>query len=304
MSNNSHLENVLHGNGLFTKKLYEILNKSNGNIIFSPISVHAILSLAAQGSDGETKEAFVNTLNISNIDILAEGYKMVMDSLHTIQDVTLHMANKVYIKDSYNLKESFKTTITKLFYSEIEPVDFLKSKEAAKTINSWVENKTNEKIKDLVKEEDLDKDTRLILVNAIYFKGKWKHPFKVERTTSEEFYLNENDTVDVQMMHITERFSIKFDENLNAQILELPYTNDNVSMVIILPNNRNGLEELEEKLPTIDLMKITEDMSRPEVQVSIPKFKIEQTIELNEPLSKVSFLFLIYFIHDDSARIF
>lgn len=291
---NSQLQTVLHGNGIFSSKLYEILNQLNENIIFSPISIHAILSLAAQGSNGGTQEAFINTLNVPSIHIIAEGYQKLMDRLSNIQDVILYMANKVYIKDTYTLKESFKSTITNSFYSEIEPIDFVKGSEAAQTINTWVENKTNDKIKDLVKPGDFDKESRLVMVNAIYFKGKWKYPFKVEATTSEKFYLNENDTVDVQMMHIKEKFCLKYDQDLNAQVLQLPYTNENVSMIIILPYDRNGLVELEEKLSKVDLTMISEGMSRPEVQVSLPKFKIESTIELNKPLSTVGIRLFIF----------
>lgn len=80
----------------------------------------------------------------------------------------------------------------------------------------------------MIKADDVDQDTRLVLVNAIYFKGKWKHPFEVEATTTEKFYLNDTDTTDVQMMHISEKFYYKYDQNLNVQVVELPYTNDNV----------------------------------------------------------------------------
>lgn len=116
---NSNLQSVLQGNAQFTTKLYDILNKTNGNIIFSPISIHAILSLTAQGSDEETKTAFLNTLNVPKTDSLAEGYKMVMERLNSIQDVTLHMANKIYIKNAYKLKELFQKVVAEFFDSEI-----------------------------------------------------------------------------------------------------------------------------------------------------------------------------------------
>lgn len=284
----NNLESVLQGNGLFTKNLYKILAQTEGNIFFSPISIHAILSLAAQGSDGSTKEAFLKTLHVPGIDVTAEGYKNVMDKLNNIEDVILYLANKVYIKESYNLKESFKTVITKYFYSEIQPVNFSQSAVAAQTINSWVENKTNQKIKDLINPADLDDTTRLILVNAIYFKGKWAKPFDVKDTTTEKFYINENDSIDVQMMHLSKKFYYKEDYNLDAKVLELPYTNKDVSMIIILPNQRNGIVNLERKLADVDLTKITRNMYRPEVVVSLPRFKIETKMELTEPLSQVS----------------
>lgn len=285
----SNLQSVLQGNGVFTKNLYKILAKAaDENVFFSPISIHAILSLSAQGSGGVTKEAMINTLQVPTMDIMANGYKDVMDKLNNVEDVALYMANKVYIKDSYKLKESFKSAITKYFYAEIQGVNFSQSAAAANTINSWVENKTNQKIKNLISERDLDDSTRLVLVNAIYFKGNWAEKFHVEDTRTEKFYLNEHDTIDVQMMHLTKKFYYKEDENLKAKVLELPYTNKDVSMIIILPNERNGIAELEQKLADVDLTKITENMYRPEVIVSLPKFKIETTMELKEPLVEVS----------------
>lgn len=293
---NNHLQSVLQGNGLFTKQLYSILAKTEGNVFFSPISIHAILSLSAQGSGGSTREAFIKTLNVPSIEGTAEGYKDVMDKLNNVEDVALYMANKVYIKDSYKLKESFKTVITKYFSSEIQSINFSNNEVAAKTINSWVENKTNQKIRDLIRPNDLDDLTRLVLVNAIYFKGKWAEPFPVEATTTEKFYVNDNDAIDVQMMHVSKKFFYKEDEQLDAKVLELPYVNKDVSMIIILPNKRNGIAELEQKLVDVDLTKITENMYKPEVEVSLPKFKIETTMELKGPLSEVRFFYQMPFI--------
>lgn len=287
---NSQLQSVLQGNGLFTKNLYNILAKSDGNIFFSPISIHAILTLTSQGSDGKTKEAFLKTLGVPSNEVSAEGYKSVMDKLNNVEDVALYMANKVYVKESYNLKQTFKNAITKYFYSEIQSLNFSESSKSAQTINSWVENKTNQKIKNLISDGDLDDDTRLVLVNAIYFKGKWAQPFDAKETRTEKFYVTENDTIDVQMMHLKKKFYYKQDESLDAKVLELPYTNKDVSMIIILPNKRNGITELEQKLANVDLTKITENMYRPEVIVSLPKFKIETTMELTEPLKEVSFI--------------
>lgn len=285
---NTSLQSVLQGNGIFTKKLYNIVAKQSGNIFFSPISIHAILSLTAQGSCGKTKEELIQTLNIPNIDVIAEGYKHVMDKLNNVEDVALYMANKVYIKETYKLKESFKSTIIKNFYSEIQQINFSQAEVAAQIINSWVEKKTNQKIKNLIDNGDLDESTRLVLVNAIYFKGKWAEPFDVKATTTDKFYINDNEHIDVQMMHLTKKFYYKEDENLDAKVLEMPYTNRDVSMIIILPNKRNGIAELEQKLADVDLTKITENMYRPEVVVSLPKFKIESTIQLNDPLAKVN----------------
>ncbi|XP_074031214.1 leukocyte elastase inhibitor isoform X7 [Leptinotarsa decemlineata] len=280
---------VLKGSSDFTKNLYKILSRGEGNVFFSPISIHAILSLASQGAGGATKDALTSALNVPDIKVAAEGYKAIMSRLNNIAEVTLHMANKVFLKENYKLQEAFQSIVTSHFLSEVDLVNFAENIKAAKTINSWVEQKTNNKIKDLIDSGDLDSDTRLVLVNAIYFKGKWAEPFNPSQTKTEKFYLDgtEHNTVDVQMMHLKKKFYFKIDETLDAKVLELPYTNKDISMLIILPNDKNGIAKLEEKLSQTDLTKITENMYRPEVMVSLPKFKIEQTIDLKDSLTEL-----------------
>ncbi|KAJ8985514.1 hypothetical protein NQ317_015059 [Molorchus minor] len=254
---------------------------------FSPISVHAILSLAAQGSASQTEEAFTKVLNVADVKVAADGYKDVMMRLNSIKDVTLLMANKVFLMEKYELQDEFKSLTTQQFLAEAQSLDFAKGEAAAKTINTWVEQKTNNKIKDLIDGGDLTQDTRLVLVNAIYFKGKWAEPFDRQLTATEDFYLNDNDSVKVQMMHINEEFFFKNDENLDAKVLELPYINNSISLIVILPNKRNGINKLEEKLAGTDLTKITENMYKRDVEVSLPKFKIEQTIDLEQSLTEL-----------------
>ncbi|XP_018579751.1 serine protease inhibitor 3/4 isoform X4 [Anoplophora glabripennis] len=281
------LKAVLHGNGELTKNLYNILAKKPGNVFFSPISIHAILSLVYQGSRGRTQEAFTKALNVPDVRVAAKGYKDVMSRLNSVKDVTLLIANKVFLQESYKLQQDFSTVAVQQFSSEVELLNFKQPKVAASSINTWVENKTNNKIRDLINPEDLDDNTVLVLVNAIYFKGKWALPFDVHNTRTEKFYLNDVDTVDVQMMHIKKKFFYKEDANLNAKVLELPYSNKNISLIVILPNERNGIADLEQKLASTDIMKITENMHKPEVEVALPKFKIEQTIDLQDSLTEL-----------------
>ncbi|KAJ8932604.1 hypothetical protein NQ318_000807 [Aromia moschata] len=158
--------------------------------------------------------------------------------------------------------------------AEFKLVDFSKSEAAAGSINDWVEKKTNNKIRDLISVDSLNHLTRLVLVNAIYFKGTWQEKFKPARTATRKFYLNDEDT-------------IENNENMNAKVLQLLFVNNNVSLVVILPNERTGIADLKEKLAGGDLTKITGNMRRRKVYVKLPKFRIEQTIDLKEPLTEM-----------------
>ncbi|KAK5645687.1 hypothetical protein RI129_004151 [Pyrocoelia pectoralis] len=280
---------VVTGNSRFANNFYNFIaaEEKGKNVFFSPISAHTVLAMAYQGAAGKTADSFASTLHVGNQEVASTGYHHVMKTLNSVEDVMLHIANKIYIMHGFPLKEKFHKSTSELFFSEAESVDFAENVESAKKINIWVEEKTNSKIKDLVTADCLNELTRLVLVNAIYFKGNWAHQFSKEATRTEKFYISDSETVDCDMMHITKRFNYRDDEELDAQILEMKYTNENVSMVIILPHKRNGIEELEKKLVNVDLSTISERMRNVEVEVSLPKFKIETTMDLNDVLTKM-----------------
>lgn len=280
-------EKVLKANADFTTNLYQALSKSEGNLIFSPISAHTVLSLAYQGAAEGTAQSFANTLKLANAAIAVDGYRNVMESLNNVPNVTLHIANKIYAKTGYKLKDAFSDVARNAFHSEVEQVNFSDNTNAAKTINSWVEQKTKQKIKDLIAPDALDDLTRLVLINAIYFKGNWADKFDKAKTKKAPFYLNDSNKIDVDTMHLTKKFRYGENGDLDAKILELPYSNRDLSMVIILPNQRNGLKALEAKLASTDITTLTNALYTAEVNVALPKFKIESKLDLKETLEQV-----------------
>ncbi|KAI4879410.1 hypothetical protein NFI96_015451 [Prochilodus magdalenae] len=153
----------------------------------------------------------------------------------------LSLANRLYGEKTYQFVEKFLGD-TKIFYNaELETVDFKSNARAARVnINTWVEKQTQEKIKDLLKEGDVDESTRLVLVNAIYFKGKWEKQFRSTMTTKVPFNLNKKDTKPVQMMNLTAEFPLAYIPEMNCQILEMPYTGKELRMLIAL---RNGIDD-------------------------------------------------------------
>lgn len=189
---------------------------------------------------------------------------------------------------NYSVKKAFNDVATKSFASEAQSLDFSQNDQSAATINGWVEDHTNNKIKDLIKADTLDADTRMVLVNAIYFKGFWTHQFKPSDTFKAPFYLNDQDTVNVDFMKIKKHFKYGALADLDATAIELPYKDSDITMLIILPNKKTGLSALEAKLNTVDLGDISNQLYSQEVNVEIPKFKIEFEVTLNEPLQKVS----------------
>lgn len=275
----------------FATDIYQkVIESKKGNVIISPASIQSAVTLAMFGAtDGsDTKAQMLSGLKYPaqySTQTIADNYQAFTENVKKTNG--LKIANKVYIMNGYSVKPTFQEVATKAFNSEAQSVDFAQNAAAASTINGWVENNTNNKIKDLIKPDSLSGDTRMVLVNAIYFKGFWKHQFNKERTFKAPFFLNENDSVDVDFMTIKKHFNYGTLRDLDATALELPYKDSDITMMIILPNQRTGLDALEKKLGTIDFSELSKQMYSTEVNVEIPKFKIEFDINLNEPLQKM-----------------
>jgi serpin B len=154
-------------------------------------------------------------------------------------------------------------------------------------MNSWVEGKTNFKIKNLIPPEFINNNTKIVLVNAIYFLGNWSQPFNASLTFKGPFFFNNNTQALVDFMKIKKPFKYGNFKELDATAIEMDYKNSNISMIFILPNSRAGLNSLEKKLHFIDFKELYNRMFQDSITVELPKFKIEFDINLNDPLMKV-----------------
>lgn len=255
----------------------------------SPYSVATALALAGQGASGNTFEQVKSVLHLTgDKDSIADNFNQSVQNLKTKKGgSTLDVANKIYVKNGFQIKSKFEEYAVKKFDSEVQSLEFTKNIESAKTINNWVEGKTNNKIINLIDAGSLNEDTRIVLVNAIYFKGKWQNEFNKNRTAIDKFYTNENKFIETEFMHAKDYFNYANIDELDATALELKYADSDISFIIILPNKRDGLNALEEKLSNYDISGIKEKMEEFEVDVTIPKFKIEYQVELVDTLKKV-----------------
>ncbi|AWP20916.1 putative leukocyte elastase inhibitor-like isoform 2 [Scophthalmus maximus] len=206
----------------------------------------------------------------------------------------LSVANRLYGEQSYQFVEAFLSETKMHYKAELESVDFKSSaQEARVNINSWVEKQTQSKIIDLLSPEMLDSSTMLVLVNAIYFKGNWNKQFEVDSTVDAQFKLNKNDTKPVKMMRQKSKFPIATIPEINCQILEMPYEGKDLSMLIFLPNemedDTTGLEKLEKELTYDKFVEWTSPdlIGQTEVEVGLPRFKLEDTYDLNDVLKSM-----------------
>ncbi|KRT83481.1 hypothetical protein AMK59_3858 [Oryctes borbonicus] len=309
-------------------QLQHVLPETNGNTLFSPLSAHIALILCHQGSSGMTRKILEDVLLLPSdlLEIAAEykdilgrfndnqddvslsiangiylkmhynlnaEYKDILERFNDNQDdVSLSIANGIYLKMHYNLKSQFEEVAREYFKANIENVDFTKSSLITKQINDWVSTRTKQKIQDIIQESSLTEDTRVVLVNAVYFKGSWAHPFKMHETRKDKFYISDSETVDCQMMQTSGDFYYSESPLLDMKILKMPYVDKDISFVIVLPIMAKSLKKIETKLTAKkNLMTLVKDMNSENVEVHLPRFKLETNIDLRQPLQDVKNMF-------------
>jgi serpin B len=282
------LRSAVKGNNAFALDLYAILKKEKGNLFFSPYSISSALAITYGGARGDTAEEMAKALHFvlgpERTHLAFAELDKVFDEIQKRGQVQLHIANSLWPRKDYPLLSEY-LTLTKRYYGvSITPLDYAKAtEESRKIINKWVEDKTKDKIKDLIRQGDLDPLTVLVLVNAIYFKGNWASRFDPKRTRDSDFSLLGDVKIQVSMMYQEEKFL--YGEIKGAQLLELPYVGKDLSMVIILPSTPAHLTKVEDRLTIKNLDVWLSRLSKQKVDVYLPKFKVTWgTFELNRPL--------------------
>uniref|UniRef100_A0A0A9YR10 Neuroserpin n=2 Tax=Lygus hesperus TaxID=30085 RepID=A0A0A9YR10_LYGHE len=285
-SSSADLDALRSGSAKFSQDLFSVLRegKENENMVASPISLQIALAMLYAGAQGNTKTQLTSVLHVDTDDLqkYLGAYK---ELLETIKDPVLSVASTVFVNLSLNLLDNYTTAVSTGFGANVEKVDFKQPDVAAKTINDWCDTHTNGKIKDLFSAGDLAL-AEAVLANAVYFKAQWKTKFNPELTKERDFK-SPTGIVKVQMMNVKSNFKYAFSEKLNAQVLELPYANDKFRMLVILPSEGVALKDVESNVKTIGLDEVMKTMYSTEVDVFLPRFKIEMTHDLNAALQKL-----------------
>jgi len=278
---------VTKGNNIFAVALYGQLRHQSGNLFFSPESISTALAMAYAGARGSTASEMGKTLHFTlPPDKLHPAMGALLRDLNANHDgYRLSVANALWAQQGYTFLDDFLNLLKSDYDAGLNQVDFKGATEAARlTINQWVEQKTQDRIKDLLQPGALRPDTRLVLTNAIYFKGDWETQFDKAQTRNEDFHLSPAQTATVPLMHRDGRFSY-FDGG-TFQVLEIPYKSKELSMIVFLPKDAGGLAALEQSLNGSDLQQwLSKLVSVPKVIVTMPKFKMTRQFELGATLS-------------------
>ena len=278
---------IVGGNTTFALDLYSKLRERKGNLFFSPYSISTALALAYAGARGETEKQMAGALNFSGEqDQLHQAFASLQKQLNTEQekgDIQLSIANALWAERDYSFLKDYLDLTNTNYEASLIRVDFKKTPEQARSqINEWVETRTNNKIKELIKPGVLSALTRLVLTNAIYFKGNWDNQFKESATKNDRFWLTADSSVTVSLM--SQKGDLNYGKNETMQLIELPYVGNNLSMIVLLPNEIDGLSKLEATLTEGNLASWLDLLRKGEVRVFLPKFKMTSEFNLEQML--------------------
>jgi len=287
--------NVSAGNNRFAADLYRHLASDPGNagknIFFSPYSISSALAITYEGARGTTADEIGSVLHLPQNETLRRAGFAGLDAVLNSGDenYTLRTANALWAEETYPFLPEYVDTAARWYRANVTNLDFINDPEGSRaTINRWVEEKTEDKIRDLLPAGSVDPMTRLVITNAIYFKGTWVKQFDPAETTEEEFRVAPGETVRVPMMHRTDEDAIYgYAETESLQVLRMPYAHADgteLSMLVLLPREDN-LTAAEEALDAETLVDLRNSLTDQRVRVVFPKFTLETTYSLPQVLA-------------------
>lgn len=287
------VEALVSANTAFALDLYQQLRRGEGNLFFSAYSISVALAMTYTGARGTTAEEMARVLHFDLFkgaggpaSRLHPAFGELISRINALGqsgECRLSVANALWGQKGAGFLPGFLNLLRTHYGAGLREVDFVSAAEAArKAINAWVEGETQGRIQDLIPPGVLDALTRLVLVNAIYFKGTWASPFSREATREGPFTLPDGHKVTVPMMNRTGRY--RYAESETLQVLELPYAGDDLSMVILLPRRADGLSDLEQELTPENLRGWLRRLRPRRVQVFLPRFTLTSGFRLDEAL--------------------
>ncbi len=276
------VNSVVNANNQFAFELYSKYKDDpkheNTNIFFSPYSISTALAMTYEGARGQTAEEMQSVLHFpENPDVRRPAFARIHNDINSRdKEYQLSTANALWAQKDYQFLDEYFNITEKYYGGKVTNLDFIKETEKSRvTINKWVEVQTNDKIKDLIPPGVLDSMTRLVLTNAIYFKGAWVLQFDKSKTRETDFRVSPTSTVKAQMMSLTgEKAKFNYAETEDLQILEMPYDGEDLSMLVLLPKE-DTLDKLEQSLNEEKLNEWRNMLQERKIDVYMPRFKFE-----------------------------
>jgi serine protease inhibitor len=281
-------ENIAAGTNSFAFEFFQNLQQTqptNDNLFVSPLSLHMALGMLLNGAENETAEEIRKTLKMEGVSVgdLNKAYKTLLQGLPVADSkVNLGLANSVWHRNEFSVENDFKNILNSSFEAEVTGLPF--DATSLDKINKWASDKTNGKVKKVL--EEIGDDQVMFLLNALYFKGDWKHAFEAKDTKDEAFKLSNGSEKQVKMMHVKSDFKVHWGQVYNA--VQLPYANGQFNMTLLVPRGENTIESVLSNLSAAEWSKLQhERLSVTGVEVGLPRFTFEYSVMLNSTLKKL-----------------
>lgn len=280
------VDNVVDANNLFAFDLYPELNEESKNMFYSPYSISAALAMTYEGARGQTADEIKSVFHFPDTDILRPNFAAIYNELNKEnQEYELKTGNALWVQQDYPFLEDYINTVEDYYGGKAAGLDFIQETEKSRqTINTFIEEQTNNKIKDLIPEGSLGPMTRLVLTNAIYFKGTWVWEFDESYTEDRDFKITSDNIVQVPTMFMDpDKALFNYAELEDLEILEMPYKGDELSMLIILP--KEDLASIESNLTLENLENWKSQMQETKLgAIYLPKFEFKTKYFMKENL--------------------
>ncbi|XP_069685959.1 leukocyte elastase inhibitor A-like [Periplaneta americana] len=271
----------------FTIELLKVLVKEQpGNCIISPLSIYTTLAMLQQGARSNSR-AELNRVLHADYSQTKRQYRDIISSIKNMQDGKLEFANKMHIKSDVSVYPDYQRTLTDYFHSDIESIDFSKAAEVTEKINSWVAEKTHDRIKDIISEEHIRSDAHMLLINAMYFKSPWAEEFPLNSTSDEVFSPSPGVEVKVPTMSHSRKLLAGRSRKLGLKWVMLPFQGNRFSMVLMLPTERHALTSVMKKIPSKVFKYIFKHTRTMDVDLRLPKFKLNSGLHVIRFLQKL-----------------
>jgi len=283
------VQKVVNANNQFAFDLYSELTKSEtGNIFYSPYSISAALAMTYEGAKGKTAEEMKSVCHFPENSILRPNFAAIYNKINEKSNAyELRTGNALWVQQNYPLLEDYTSRVEKYYGGKAANLDFMKETEKSRqTINSFIEEQTNNKIKDLIPPKILNRLTRLVLTNAIYFKGTWEWEFDKSNTHERNFKITPTNVVKTPMMYMEpDKAKFNYADFKELQILELPYKGEKISMLILLP--KENLDSIE-PLTAEKLNEYKSQMQETKLDaIYLPKFEFDTKYFMKKILSSL-----------------
>lgn len=262
---------------VFAMDAYAVLRKTPGNLAFSPFSISVALAMTYAGARGETAQQIRKALHFElPDDALHAAYGAQLAGWNDAAPTAyqLRIVNRLFGEQTATFETPFLDITAGPYDAPLEPVDFIRSPEPSRSrINQWVAGQTQDKIKDLLPPGSIDPDSRLVLTNAVYFKGSWETEFDKSLTEPADFHRLEGAAVSVPTMQLTA--DLGYAKVGDVEVLEMPYAGGELAMTFLLPGNPQALAAMETQLTTANITRWVGALSKREVEVRLPRLKVD-----------------------------